>query len=89
MMRCEDWPCCGHDVCPDFDETGKQLNMRCVCGKELPLNNPSSLCRSCLKWDPDELPSDEELYELADEEDYYDDETDYADEYELVDHPDD
>jgi hypothetical protein len=52
MARCEDYPCCGHELgcCPDFDEeTGKQLNMICVCGAKLPVNNHSSCCESCLK----------------------------------------
>lgn len=50
MSRCEDWPCCGHELgcCPDYDENGKQLNMRCICGAVLPVNNRSSLCTSCL-----------------------------------------
>ena len=49
-MTCEDYPCCGHDICPDFDpDTGKQLNMRCTCGAEVPLSSPSSLCPSCLR----------------------------------------
>ena len=46
-MRCEDYPCCGHEVgdCPD-----SQGRMKCVnCGKRLPKNAPSSLCerKSC------------------------------------------
>lgn len=56
MATCEDFPCCGHELgcCPDFDpETGKQLNMKCVCGATLPLNNPTSLCAGCLR-DPDD-----------------------------------
>jgi hypothetical protein len=52
-MRCEDYPCCGHEpgCCPDFDESGEQLNMRCVCGAMLPINNRSSICDSCLRVD--------------------------------------
>lgn len=49
---CEDWPCCGHErnCCPDYDpETGKQLNMICICGAKLPITNRSSLCESCLR----------------------------------------
>ena len=45
MARCEDFPCCGHELgcCPDFDEeTGEQLNMICVCGK---IHRPLSLDR--------------------------------------------
>lgn len=55
-MACEDWPCCGHEqgCCPDFDpETGEQLNMKCVCGAVLPIDNRSSLCATCLR-DPDD-----------------------------------
>jgi len=50
MARCEDFPCCGHEsgCCPDYDENGKQLNMKCVCGAILPINNRSSLCTTCL-----------------------------------------
>jgi hypothetical protein len=48
-MACEDFPCCGHDICPDFDESGKQLNMRCTCGAEVPLSSRSSLCATCLR----------------------------------------
>lgn len=48
MARCEDFPCCGHDICPDYDETGKQVNMRCTCGAVVPLGSRSSLCAGCL-----------------------------------------
>ncbi len=48
---CEDYPCCGHDVCPDFDESGRQINMKCVCGASVPLNSRSSLCHRCLRFD--------------------------------------
>lgn len=50
MSRCEDWPCCGHEAgcCPDYDESGKQLNMKCTCGATVPLHSRSSLCQSCL-----------------------------------------
>jgi hypothetical protein len=51
MSRCEDYPCCGHELgcCPDFDDnTGQQLNMICTCGAKLPINNPSSICDGCL-----------------------------------------
>lgn len=50
MARCEDFPCCGHEegCCPDYDESGRQLNMKCVCGAVLPLHSRSSLCPSCL-----------------------------------------
>ena len=67
MTRCEDFPACGHELgcCPDFDpETGRQLNMKCVCGATVPLGG-SSLCAGCLR-DPDD-PWEEDYY---DEEDY-------------------
>ena len=53
MARCEDFPCCGHELgcCPDFDEAGKQLNMKCTCGATVPLRSRSSLCSSCLNAD--------------------------------------
>ena len=50
-MHCEDFPCCGHQLgcCPDFDpETGRQLNMKCVCGASVPLTSAYSLCQGCL-----------------------------------------
>ena len=48
-MACEDYPCCGHEsnCCPDFDDNGNQLNMKCTCGATVPLGG-SSLCDSCL-----------------------------------------
>lgn len=51
MARCEDWPCCGHEAgcCPDYDESGQQLNMKCVCGATVELGSSSSLCRGCLQ----------------------------------------
>lgn len=52
-MSCEDYPCCGHEAgcCPDYDESGNQLNMRCTCGAVLPVNNPVSICNACLNQD--------------------------------------
>ena len=66
--RCEDFPCCGHEqgCCPDFDASGKQLNMICTCGKELPIDNGSSICDDCL----DDLEAVDEIFEDGDE--YYD-----------------
>lgn len=68
MARCEDFPCCGHELgcCPDFDpETGEQLNMVCVCGAKLPLNSRFSICATCIRRDPEtgEFDSDEDEYE--------------------------
>jgi hypothetical protein len=53
MGRCQDYPCCGHEsgCCPDFDDSGNQLNMKCTCGATVPLNSRYSLCQSCLNED--------------------------------------
>lgn len=62
MARCEDFPCCGHELgcCPDYDkETGQQLNMKCICGATVPIDSQYSICPSCLN--------------KADREDEYDD----------------
>lgn len=61
-MPCEDFPCCGHEngCCPDFDESGKQMNMVCTCGTKLPVNNRSSLCNSCLLSDDGDRMTDAE-----------------------------
>jgi hypothetical protein len=59
--------------CPDFDDDGHQMNMKCVCGATVPLSSRSSLCRSCLA-DPDD-PSDR----FDDEDDYEDDDWDTED----------
>lgn len=50
MPRCEDFPCCGHEpgCCPDYDDAGNQLNMRCTCGAVLPVNNRYSICDGCM-----------------------------------------
>lgn len=50
MSRCEDFPCCGHELgcCPDFDESGRQLNMKCTCGATVPLDSRYSICEGCL-----------------------------------------
>ncbi len=51
MARCEDFPCCGHELgcCPDYDSSGKQLNMKCTCGATLPIGRKSSICDTCLQ----------------------------------------
>lgn len=70
-MACEDYPCCGHELgcCPDYDESGRQINMRCTCGAVLPVNRSSSLCDACLRRG------------IAAEEGY-DEYNDYGDDYE-------
>lgn len=69
MARCEDFPCCGHEsgCCPDFDSAGRQLNMKCVCGATLPINNPVSICNACLR-DPDD-PCNDDFFGFDDYED--------------------
>lgn len=54
-MRCEDYPCCGHEAgcCPDRGEDGEQLDMKCVCGASVPLTSHTSLCPSCLRGGSD------------------------------------
>lgn len=51
MAQCEDFPCCGHEMgcCPDYDESGRQMNMVCPCGAKLPADNPVSMCDACLR----------------------------------------
>lgn len=79
MSRCEDFPCCGHEAgcCPDYDESGKQINMICTCGAKLPINNRYSICDSCLNdLDGDEgyEPDYDDPHDYSDEEysrDYY------------------
>lgn len=69
MSRCEDFPCCGHEMgcCPRFDpETGEQLDMVCVCGARLPVTRRVSICDGCLR-DPYDPYDDEPYY---DEDDY-------------------
>jgi hypothetical protein len=71
MSRCEDFPCCGHELgcCPDFDESGKQLNMKCTCGATVPLGSRYSICDGCLnRPDPDD-PFMIDLEDYEDEED--------------------
>lgn len=50
MPRCEDYPCCGHELgcCPNYDASGRQLTIVCVCGAEVPFGGRSSLCEACL-----------------------------------------
>lgn len=80
MARCEDWPCCGHEAgcCPDYSDTGEQLNMKCVCGATLPLDNGCSICDACLRRmaiEDGELPEDD-YDEDEDDEDTYEEDMD-------------
>jgi len=56
MARCEDFPCCGHEsgCCPNYDESGRQTEMRCTCGVSVPIGNRVSICDSCLDLDEDD-----------------------------------
>jgi len=56
-MRCEDFPCCGHEAgcCPDFDGAGRQLNMRCTCGAVLPVDARFSICDTCMGVDDGDI----------------------------------
>lgn len=78
---CEDYPACGHDICPPrWSHTGRQVAMICaVCGGEMPLG-PSSIHSSCFRSGF----SEEDYYDYGYEEDYdYDyDEEEYTDEEE-------
>jgi len=53
--RCEDFPACGHDICPDRWSDGRQADMKCVCGASVPITSRYSLCQRCLHApDPDD-----------------------------------
>jgi hypothetical protein len=69
-IMCIDWPCCGHEAgcCPSFDDSGRQLDMVCTCGKRLPVDNRSSICDDCL----DDMNEEEEYFD----EDRYDESMD-------------
>lgn len=68
---CEDFPACGHErgCCPDFDESGRQLNMVCTCGKKLPIHNRFSICDSCLNKNEDGEPLEDLYYDRDIDED--------------------
>lgn len=65
MAHCEDFPCCGHELgcCPDYDENGKQLNMICVCGAKLPVNNRFSICNGCMSSGDNDSGNEENYWE--------------------------
>ena len=83
MPHCEDFPCCGHEsgCCPDFDESGKQLNMKCICGAAVPIGRKISICDNCLKaddeYEDDDDFEDEEDDDFEDEDDDFDEELDF------------
>ena len=49
MARCEDFPCCGHEVgdCPTVDRHGNNRWTCVECGKRLSLKATSSICSKC------------------------------------------
>lgn len=64
-MRCEDFPCCGHELgqCPNEDGS-----FNCVCGARLPKHSRSSLCETCLNTPgPEDDPRDFEEREYHDD----------------------
>jgi len=72
MNYCEDYPCCGHErgCCPDYDESGVQQNMVCLCGAVLPVNNPASICDACYyEWASDQDDDPRDLGPFWDDED--------------------
>lgn len=58
-MACEDFPCCGHEhgCCPDFNDNGEQINMKCTCGATLPLDSRYSICDTCM-----DMPDSDDFY---------------------------
>ena len=46
-MTCEDYPCCGHEVCPRVDTKGRERWTCVECGKTLALKASSSICAKC------------------------------------------
>lgn len=67
MARC-DFPCCGHEAgcCPNYDASGRQLDMVCVCGARLPVTARYSLCHHCMKQEQvEEGIGDEEAMDEA------------------------
>ena len=72
MTQCEDYPCCGHEpgCCPDFDEPGRQLNMKCTCGATVPINSRSSICPACLTAGDEGDIDPNDNREIYDDEDY-------------------
>lgn len=68
---CEDYPSCGHDICPPY--LGHiQIAVVCVCGALLDKNSRTSLCERCLQGGG----SSQGSYLEMDEDDSYDSEDD-------------
>jgi len=80
---CEDYPSCGHDICPP-KLGGRQIAKVCSCGAYLSLNSLTSICESCLRGDdpkgPFEAQEDFDEGPESDENDDYLDDLDAAEE---------
>jgi len=78
MMRCEDWPCCGHELgcCPHYDESGRQTDMVCTCGTRLPVESQYSICPACLRAGDEDYDDD---YDEPDQ--FRGTDEDYGDDY--------
>lgn len=74
-MACEDFPCCGHEsgCCPDFDESGNQLNMKCTCGATLPVDARCSICDTCMNMNRDPYDDNNILDDESEPSDYFED----------------
>jgi hypothetical protein len=81
MIMCEDFPACGHErgCCPRF-ENGVQMDMVCTCGKRLPVDNPVSICNTCLNAE-EGWADDDSDYRESDTTDYPDDTPMFEDYY--------
>lgn len=68
---CEDFPCCGHErgCCPSYDDSGRQIDMKCTCGASVNIGSRSSLCPECLHGIP-EYPDHYYDEEMIPEEDF-------------------
>jgi hypothetical protein len=74
---CEDFPHCGHDICPPFwSHTGEQVAIACICGDYVPLHSTSSICDRCMRGDTqfdeyDEFQTHYDWEEDPEEDDWY------------------
>lgn len=82
MIQCEDFPCCGHEqgCCPRY-ENGVQMDMVCTCGTRLPVDNPVSICNTCLRAEDGWIDEDSYDETESDTTDYPDDTPMYEDYY--------
>lgn len=82
MARCEDFPCCGHEpgCCPDYDESGRQLNMKCTCGAAVPLHSRFSICDACMRrGDAEDSGPAEDDYDFDDDDSELEDDSELDD----------